>query len=150
MTVHDYIGGIFYLAVGLYVCVGAYKLGVGTFQEPGPGFIFIISGSLLTILSLADLLKPFLEKAKSDRAIWAGLKWPKVMLVLVGLFTYVYFFELLGFPFSTFLLMLFLLNAVETTKWWITIASSLIIVLASYVIFDLWLRIPFPKGFIGV
>ena len=150
MKIHDYIGGIIYLAVGFYVCLGAYKLGFGTFQEPGPGFIFIISGSLLAILSSADLLRTFLGKVKNNRTIWAGFKWPKVIVVLAGLFAYVYFFELLGFPFSTFLLMLFLLTAVEPTKWWITIASSLLIVSVAYLIFDLWLRIPFPKGFLGL
>jgi hypothetical protein len=150
MTIHNYIGGVFYVAVGLYVCIGAYKLGFGTFQEPGPGFIFIFCGSLLTILSVADLLKTFLEKSRSSGTMWAGLKWPKVVLVLVALFASVYFFELLGFPLSTFLLMLFLLNAVEPAKWWITLVSSLIIAFAAYIIFDHWLRIPFPQGFLGI
>jgi hypothetical protein len=150
MKVHDYMGSIFWLGIGLYVCVGAYRLGFGTYQEPGSGFIFMFSGSLLTVLSLIDLLRTFLRKVESRKKIWSGLKWLNVILVLIGLSAYVYFFELSGFFLSSFLLMLFLFKVVEPTKWRVAIVSSLITISIAYIIFSVWLKVPFPKGFLGV
>jgi hypothetical protein len=151
MKPRGYIASLFWLAVGLCVFVIAYKrLGFGTFREPGSGFIFILSGSLLMILSLIDLLGTFLKKVKGKYPIWSGLRWQKIILVSIGLSAYIFFYNLVGFVISSFLLMVFLFKAVEPTKWWIAIASSLITVLVVYVIFGLWLKIQFPKGLLGI
>jgi len=151
MKFHGYIGNIFWLAVGFSVSFIAYKrLGFGTFQEPGSGFIFILTGSLLIILSLIDLLEAFLKKVEHKAPIWSALRWQKVILVLIGLSLYILFYNLMGFTFSSFFLMLFLFKMVEPTRWWIAIAISLIIILASHVIFGLWLKIHFPKGLLGI
>lgn len=144
------LGSIFWFAVAFYVCLGAYKLGFGTFHEPGPGFIFMLSGLFLAILSAIDLLKTLIKKTEINRLMWSGLRWPKVILILISLVAYHYFFVLMGFILSTFLLMLFLFKAVEPTKWWVAIISTLITTLAVYIIFDVLLSIPFPKGVLGV
>jgi hypothetical protein len=92
MKSRGYIAGLFWFAVGFYVFVIAYRrLGFGTFREPGSGFIFILSGSLLMILSLIDLLGTFLKKVKGKYPIWSGLRWQKIILVSIGLSAYILF-----------------------------------------------------------
>jgi hypothetical protein len=148
MKLHDYLGSSFCLIVGLYVFVGSFGLGLGTFQEPGPGFIFLFAGSLLTIFSLNELRKTFLKKGGDRKTLWSDVKWTKILLVLIGISAFLYFFERLGFIFSIFLLMLFLYKVVEPTRWWIALFSSFLTTLAAYIIFELWLKIPFPQGLI--
>lgn len=150
MKVEDYAGSLFWLGIGFYVCIGGCKLGFGTFQEPGAGFIFIFSGSVLIILSVIDLLSIYFRKVEYKRPIWTVLNWQKVVLVLAGLSAYIYLFEWLGFVLSTFLLLLFLYRAVKPTKWWAAALSSLITILTAYIIFGKLLAVPFPKGFVGI
>lgn len=152
MKIHHLTGSIFWLIIGAYVAISAYKLGLGYLGKPGPGFIFFCAGLLLLFLAGVDLAAGFIAKRETynkERPLWLGTRWQKVLLVLGALSGYVYFFNILGFLLSTFLLMVFLFKAVEPTKWWIAILGSLITILASYGIFELWLKVSFPQGILG-
>ncbi len=149
-----WIGSIFWLSVGLYVAIKAYFLGLGSLHHPGAGFIFFVAAILLIILSFVDLAsslakKPERGREKEEYSLWRGILWQKVLLVVVGLSTYIFFYNFLGFFVSTFLLMILLFKGVEFTKWWIAIGSSIITILISYFIFEVWLEVPFPAGILG-
>jgi putative tricarboxylic transport membrane protein len=151
---HYRIGSIFWLAVGMYTAVSAYQLGFGSFRRPGHGFIFFLASLFLIILSAIDLggtfiRKPKTEKGKKEEPLWLGVRWGKTLLVLIGIVVYIFIFNFLGFLVSTFLLMVFLFKAVEPTKWWIAMVNSLITILIAYVVFNLWLQVPFPTGALG-
>lgn len=148
----DYIGSIFWIMVGIYVAVHSYILGLDSLRHPGPGFIFFLSALLLIILGSLDLAVTFianLKTVKKEGPVWSGIRWQKILLVLVGLSAYVFFLNFGGFLPSTFLLMLFLFRGVEPTKWWIAIMNSLITTSASYLIFRIWLKVPLPLGVLG-
>lgn len=154
MRTNNLVGTIFWLAIGVYVAITAYRLGLGSFRQPGPGFIFFLAALLLIILSTVEVLtiiigKPEKGKDEVEKPIWSGLRWGKVLLVLVGLSIYVYIFNFLGFLLSTFLLMVFLFKAVEPTRWWISILGGLITIFIAYGVFSLWLNVPFPQGVFG-
>jgi heme A synthase len=146
------VGSIFWIIIGIGVTINAYKLGLGRLNEPGPGFIFFIASSLLVILGVIDLTVTLMGSAKTEKEkepVKFGVRWPKVLFILVALTVYVYFFSILGFFLSTFLLLLFLFKALEPTKWWIAIVASVITILISYGIFKICLMVPFPKGVLG-
>lgn len=152
--IHHRVGSAFWMIIGVYIGIGAYRLGLGNFHQPGPGFIFFSAALVLTILGAIDFVVSFIGKpekggGKTGKPIWSGVRWPKVFLVLSGLSLYTYLFNVLGFLTSTFLLMVFLFKAVEPTKWWVSIVGSLITILFSYGIFQAWLKVPFPQGFLG-
>ena len=87
------------------------------------------------------------EREQAPKALWAGLQWPKVVLVMAILAGYVYFLDILGFSLSAFLLIFLLLKAVKPTQWWIAIMAGVIAVLISYALFKVWLEFPSPAGF---
>ncbi len=150
MSGHQRMGSIFWLIIGIYVAVASYRLGLGRLYKPGPGFMFFLSSLFLVILSTIDLVgnfrRPQIEKERKVESIWRGLRWHKVLVVLGSLVAYVYFLNALGFFLSTFFLMVFLYKAVDPTKWWVAVASSLITTLIAYAIFKVWLQVPFPAG----
>jgi len=155
VNVHRRVGSIFWLAVGIYTASHAYQLGLGRFRHPGPGFIFFLASLFLIILGAIDLTRTFFgepkkKEEKGEQHIWEGVRWQKVLFVLIGVSIYIYFLELAGFWVSTFLLMLFLYKVVEATRWWIAILSSFITILLSYVIFKVWLDVQFPAGILGL
>jgi putative tricarboxylic transport membrane protein len=146
------IGSIFWLVMGIYVAIHAYQLGIGRLRQPGPGFLFFLTSLLLILLSAIELGRTLIGRAgeKEEKiAILAGIRWEKILLVLVGISAYAFIFNWLGFLLSTFLLMVFLFKAVEPTRWWVAIASSLITTALSYGIFERWLFVPFPRGIFG-
>ncbi len=136
--------------IGLFTSIHAYRLGVGHLHQPGPGFIFLLSGIGLTILGIVNLLITMREQPGGERTpLWRGLRWHKVLLVLAVLASFGYFLNIAGFLLSTFLLMLFLFKGVEPTRWWVAFGSSAITVLLSYFVFVKWLEVPFPMTVFG-
>lgn len=154
MKIHNWVGDIFWLIIGVYMIIGAYHLGTGHLHQPGPGLIFFLAACLLTILSIIDLArtsiwKPNLDKDEKEDSVWSGVRWQKILLVMGGLFAYAYFFNILGFLLCTFLLMIFLFKVVEPTRWLIAVASTIVTMSLSYLLFQVWLKVPFPVGFWG-
>ena len=152
MRINRQAVSLFWLIIGVYVAITAYRLGLGHFHKPGPGFIFFWTALFLIILSAIDLAAALRGKSQKDaeeKPIWSGIQWPKVLMVLGGLSIYVYIFNILGFLLSTFLLMIFLFKGVEPTKWWVSILGSLIAMVITSSVFQLWLKVPFPTGILG-
>lgn len=152
MKIHPLLGSVFWLLVAVYVAVSAYQLGLGDLNKPGPGSVFFLAALLLAIFGVIDLVATFVRESKEDtenRPIWSSLQWKKILLFIVFISTYIYFLNLLGFIVSTFLLMTVLFKIVESMKWWIAVFASSITTFISYVIFKVWLMVPFPSGFLG-
>jgi len=154
MRRHHHVASAFWLVIGVCIAVHSYGLGIGSFRQPGPGLIFFLAALLFIALAAVDLALNIFKNhgkgaASEGRPLWRGLRWQKVALVLAGLCAYVYLFNITGFVLSTFLLMVFLFKGVEPTRWRTAIASSLITMAVCYLMFVIWLEVPFPKGPLG-
>jgi putative tricarboxylic transport membrane protein len=152
LKVHHWLVKIFWLAIGIFVAIHAYQLGVGNFRSPGPGFIFFFAALFLVVLSVMDLTIAYIGRSKTDNridSIWAGVRWHRLLLVLMVLLAYAYFFNIWGFILPTFFLMVFLFKMLEPTKWSFAIIGSIITIITFYMLFKVWLDVPFPKGFMG-
>jgi len=141
-------GSLVWLGIGIVISVASYRLAVGTFRNPGPGFLPFITGVILTFLSLIVFVqsrgagnegsrKPFL--VNRQRA-W------KATLTLISLLVYAVTMNYLGFLVSTTLFLAFLLWAVEPQRWYVVIFGSLLASVASFTIFEILLKSPLPKG----
>jgi hypothetical protein len=149
---HQLAVRIFWVVVGISVAIHAYQIGIGELNHPGPGFIFFLAGMILAVLGSFDLVGDLARRSETSReepSLWSGIRWQKVLLVLAVLSAYVFFLNILGFVLDTLLVMLFLYKAVEPTKWWVAFIGSVITILISIGIFQIWLKVPFPKGFVG-
>lgn len=141
------ISGLFWLAISIFVCKTAIKLGVGSFSSPGSGFLFFWSSLILGALSVILIIKSILGKREAKLLIdsWKGLKWGKAVLAIITIFLYALILTELGFILATFLLMI-LLFGIGKFKYWVTIMSAFVTVMISYIIFHFFLQIPFPRG----
>lgn len=70
----------------------------------------------------------------------------KIAFVLVALFVYVLFMEIVGFLPLTFLFFVFLLGIIEKKKWLFTVFVSVLVTIISYLIFQIWLQCMLPYG----
>ncbi len=140
--------GLFWFALGLLVCYGATRLGLGSVTDPGSGFIFFWSGLILALLSLM-LFTDSLREVTTEAQEIKGTNWVKISLVLASLVLYALLLEKLGFVFTTFVLLSFLLGISEGKNWPRVLGVASAAALGSFAIFELWLRIRLPKGIFG-
>ena len=139
---------LFWVVLGMLVCYGATRLGLGTVTEPGSGFIFFWSGVILVLLSLVALAES-LRGGEDATAEVSAINWRKVALVLLALLLYAFFLERLGFVLTTFLLLSFLLAMIQETHWGRSLGVAGAAALGSFAIFELWLKIRLPHGIFG-
>jgi putative tricarboxylic transport membrane protein len=135
-------------------CIHSYKLGLGRFHDPGPGFLFFWSGVVLGVLSIMILLRA-LKKQKEDSIesegnIFGNVKWIKIISVIVSLVIYGLILEWLGFLVSTIFFISFLLRSTESKKWYIIVFVSIVSAFLSYALFELCLQARLPKGIFGI
>jgi len=149
----DQWSGLFLLILAGFICWGALSLSYGRVHNPGPGFYPFWLGVILGAMALGLFLKTTCQKerAKALRAILSEkVRWEKALFVVVALLLYGYLMNLLGYLIVTFLLMAFLLRFIEPRPWKAVIGWTLTGSLGSYLIFEVWMKLRLPKGFLGI
>ena len=105
------------------------------------------------LLSTLFLLRLFL-KTQATREKLSGSEIPtssKQLLLFFGTMVLVtLFFNRLGYPLSSFLVMVALLKILGMKQWSSNILISLPTAVVCYFLFVQWLKIPLPKGWIGL
>jgi hypothetical protein len=151
MINRDQLSGFFWLAISIFVCVEAALVGIGSFRSQGPGFLPLWSGLLLGAFSIILVVTNTLRKQgkRNMRDLWKGVSWGKVVLVLILLVAYAFLLPTAGYLIATFGLIILLFGIVGKTKVWIKAVAGIITVLATYLVFYVWLEVQLPKGIFG-
>ena len=144
----DRISGFFWFLFSLFVSYESYRLGLGSVNQPGPGFLFFWTGIVVAILAIAVILRSFGARAPEEGKEAATGKRPaaKIVLVLLSLFLYALLMERVGFILMTLFLFIFLLGIIERKKWWFAVLVSLAVTVLSYLLFEVGLQSQLPKG----
>jgi putative tricarboxylic transport membrane protein len=152
MNLRDQWSGLFWLVFAGLVCAVSFKMGIGSFQVPGPGLFPLMAGSAVGGLSLLLLIKGTLNKEKGGRIgdLWTGTTWKPAVFVSASLVVYALVLIRLGFLIATFGLMLFLFSILGRGRLWIRVIVALVTVLVAYTVFRVWLDVQLPKGLLGL
>ena len=147
------MSGLFWLAVSIFVSTESVRTGLGTFHDPGPGFLpfcsAVIFGVFGSILIVTNLVKKEWEGRVTD--LWKRVEWKKVVWVLFSLFLYSFILSKIGYLIATFGLMTFLFGVMRQPKWWIReAATALTITLITYFFFRVLMGIQLPKGLLDL
>jgi putative tricarboxylic transport membrane protein len=148
----DIVSSLFWMVLGLGVCYGGWDLDLGTLHDPGSGFMFFWVGLFMVGLALSIFVQGLRQGGESPGilAVFSGLRWPKVIYVLIALSLYAYAFSLLGFILATVLLLIFLFKAIEPQRWSVAILGAVASSIAAYLVFQVWLGSQLPKGLLGI
>lgn len=151
MNRQEVLGGLFWLGISIFVCIQSLRSDVGSLHAPGPGFLpfwsAVVLGLFAIILIVVSNVRKHLKAKITD--LWKAMEWQKVLWVVCSLFLYTLLLAKLGYLIATFGLMLFSTAAIERRRIWWHVLIALVIVLASYLIFDVFLDTKLPKGFLG-
>jgi hypothetical protein len=148
MERRDLLSGLFLILVSLVVSIMAYRLGLGTGSNPGAGFaafgIALILGFMSLGLFIQALTKVF-RKAKPAREV-PEIKLKKPAFILLVLTGYGVFFNVLGFPLATFLLMMVLVWVFGRQKPALAFTVAILTTASAYALFVVALELPLPPG----
>jgi putative tricarboxylic transport membrane protein len=132
------------LAFGAAAAYESAKLPFGTVHSPGQGFFPWWISAAIFLLALLLLFQALTSRSSVARKSSGRIV--KVALLLVMLAAYTFLLEPLGYLLSTFLLVLFMLRAIDTQRWAVALSVAAVTSAGSYVVFALWLSIPLPRG----
>lgn len=150
MNPYGQVTSLVWLSLAIAICIESIRLPLGSWQNPGAGFLPLGSGLILGFLSIIDYLQSRRAKSQEIEESWYSKgKLKNVFLVLATLVGYAVLLEYLGFLLSTFLLLAILFKAVEPQRWAVALGGSVAASITTYVIFELLLRGQLPKGLLG-
>jgi putative tricarboxylic transport membrane protein len=144
MVRRDAIVGVVALALGAGAAHESSKLPLGIVQSPGPGFFPWWIGALTVLLALFLLGQAL--RSPFDAAAEPPGRTGKVLELLIVLAAYVFLLEQVGYPFCTFLLVLFMLRAIDPQRWPLALGVAALTSAGSYIVFAVWLGVPLPRG----
>jgi len=139
---------IVWLGIGAAIAGGAYKLGIGALNNPGPGLFPFIIGVSMAGLSLSIAAGGMRTTAASAVAAAPGRAAP-VVAVIAALMLYALALERIGFLLCTLLFLVGLLGVLGRRNWLVAVAASACITAGSYLIFAKFLKITLPVGPLG-
>ena len=139
-------GGLFWLAIGVYVIWAGRDMGLGRLHEPGPGFAFYWIGILMSALSLGVIGQALVSGGPALSSLWAGTRWRKVLVVVGLLLIYGVGFEAIGFIPCTLALLLVLMWFVDPVDWWLAMIVAVVATFGVWAALTKWLKIQLPAG----
>jgi putative tricarboxylic transport membrane protein len=143
--------GWIWIIIGGAICFLSWRIHLGSFREPGAGFVAFASGVALVVIgTIMGFSKTFLKLSSDsnpdkDRSFFKLPKLPVIytVMVLVG---YGLVLDLLGYLITTFLVMFALFYNRGTNRFLTSALASLLTVVSTYLIFETWLRCQLPRG----
>jgi putative tricarboxylic transport membrane protein len=154
MKRHDLIGGGIVFLFGGITAAFSLQMPIGTFRMAGSGLFPLCLGILLMFLSLLFLLNLLFGKKATPQtgepaaATPANAKLVLQFLTVTAAATLCLRF--LGYPAFCFLIMLFLLRILGIRRPALLLGISVLTAACAYLLFVWFLKIPLPKGWIGL
>lgn len=149
----EIIEGVILLLCGGVTVALSLQMPIGTFRMAGSGLFPLCLGialMLLALLYLATLLFQD-EKRQSPKAAVASPGATGRMLLFLGASALATLcLNILGYPVTSFLFMMSLLAILGVRQPVLLVALPLLTAAGSYLVFVQFLRIPLPKGLIGL
>jgi len=146
-------GGIIFFCGGMTVFL-SLQMPIGTFRMAGSGLFPLCLGialMLLAFLYLANLLFQKDAKRQSPKAEAPSPGAAGQMLLFLGASALATLcLNVLGYPLTSFLLMLSLLRILGVRQPALLVTLPLLTAAGSYLLFVQFLKIPLPKGLIGL
>ncbi len=150
---YDIIPHLFWVGLSVFAMVGAYRLELGNFREPGAGLIPFLLGAILFVISVPLTVKslsgPRSSRERAGMDTPGKINYAKVASVAASLFLYCILLKRLGYLTTTTLLFVFLFKTSSPRSWMFVIIGSLLTAIVTYLGFTL-LGLRFPRGIFGV
>jgi putative tricarboxylic transport membrane protein len=147
----DFIGSLLLFLLALFAFLETGKFKIGTLGEPKEGMFPLILSLALGGLSVLSLIIAFIggPEASPTEEEDGVIIWKKLISYIVALLAYAFLFDYLGYFMSSLIVLFFVLRFAEGVELVISLAVTFCTLIISYLVFDLLLLVPLPKGILG-
>ncbi|MGB5079463.1 MAG: tripartite tricarboxylate transporter TctB family protein [Burkholderiales bacterium] len=144
-----------FLAFGAVVIFDSVRLGAGWASDgPRPGYFPFYVGLIICTSAAINLLRVLVSRKDKDRVFVLVEQLKLVLTVLVPAVIYAALVGWIGIYVSSILFITFFMRWLGKYAWWKVAAVSVGTMVAFYLIFELWFKVPLPKGpieaFLGI
>ena len=138
---------LFFLALGGIVIYDSVRLGA-KWADDGPqtGYFPFYIGVLIVLASVANLVAALAIRREQDKAFVEVGQLKLVLAVLVPTAIYVALIGWLGIYVASAVFIAFFMRWLGKYPWWKAAAVSIGNSVVFFVIFEVWFKIPLPKG----
>ncbi len=141
-----------WIAFGIIISAWAYRTGIGSFKEPGVGFVAFASG--LFIIAVGTLTTAFRRseqtKAQTTPSARSGRFTESALFRLTYTLGLLIFYALLldplGYIITTFVVLFGLFYDPVRRRWTGPLLASFLSVAVTYLVFEVWLKSQLPRG----
>lgn len=147
MRTMELVVAVLIFALGALVMYDSIRLGNRWADDgPQPGYFPFYVGLLLCISSVITFVKNFMARARSEEAFVTRGQLKLVLAVLVPTIIYAAVIQPAGIYVASVVFIAFFMRWLGKYSWVKTIAVSLGVMLAFFVVFEFWFKVPLPKG----
>ncbi len=148
---YNRIAAVFFLGVSIFFSIYARSVEIGTWNEPGPGFLPFWAGMTLAAMSVVLLIGSYARKAWAVRPSFfpRSDSWKRVLATFLSLIAYNFLLERLGFTLCTFFFLLFLVKFIFPQSWGRSLLVAAVGSGMARLLFINFLETQLPKGFFG-
>ena len=151
LNYYNRIGSIFFGAVGLFFAFYGRTVEIGSWDEPGPGFLPFWAGVILAVMALFLLVGSFKRKEWPVMPPFFPLadSWKRVLMAFASLIAYLFLLPYLGFTLTTFFFIAFLVRYIFPQSWSRTLIVAAATAIVARLLFVNFLETQMPLGFFG-
>ncbi len=144
-----------WIVFGLGVCLYAYLMGLGTFKEPGVGFVAFAAGLFLMVIGVLLRASPPEEgqdgwkqqKHEGTETVpFLRTKTFKLIYTVALLVAYAVLLNPLGYLITTFLVMFGLFLDPGRRRFAVPVGAAFLSTAITYAVFETWLQSQLPRG----
>jgi hypothetical protein len=145
-TVEVWVSAIV-LLFGALVVYDSYRLGAGWGKSgPQTGYFPFYIGLLICISSLVNLVRALRNRTGGSKSFVSREQLKLIMVMLVPTIIYVGLIRYLGLYLTSTLYIAYFMWWLGKYSWVKIVPVSVGVSLAFFLIFELWFRLPLPKG----
>ena len=146
-VVIDLVVAVIIFALGALVSFDSYRLGASWASDgPQAGYFPFRIGALLCICATVVVVQGLL-RVKADRAVFVGkAQFRQVLVILLPSTAYVFGVWLIGIYVSSALFIALFMRLAGRYSWLRSVIVGLAVGVTAFVLFEIWFKIPLPKG----
>jgi hypothetical protein len=138
----------FFLLLGALVIYDSVRLGIGwrDVEGPQPGYFPFYVGAIIVVASLVNVVRALLVPQDRNATFVQRGQLKLVLTVLVPTAMYAALVGWIGIYVSSILFISFFMRWLGRYSWWKVVAVSVGAAVLFYLIFEIWFKVPLPKG----
>ena len=145
-TLELVVAGVLF-AIGSVVVIDSLRLGSGWGSDgPQAGYFPFYIGSLLCLVSVLIAASSWRHKELTRELFLNAPQLRLILQLLVPLTIYVALLSFTGIYVASWSFLGFFMWRSGEVRWWSTLAISSVTVVVLFAMFELWFKVPLPKG----